>query len=131
MTGTTDSTPASTPENRNRRKWPLGWLIFIGLLIIGWLISFFMTSSAMNSQRKVYRKEIRQQIMEKGKLIAASFRQTDSAILSENGQQLAQGYFSEIMQDENIVFITVLDRNGVVRATSDLRFFARTNSKIT
>lgn len=112
------------------RKWPLACLVILGLFLLVWMVIFFANKSAISKLEKAHREEIRQQIMDKGKLLTASFRQTDSAILSKKGQLLAQGYFSEIMKDKDIVFITVLDKKGIVRATSDLRFTREPVQKI-
>lgn len=126
MTERTDSAVNVTPESSPKRKWPIGWLIITVLLLIGWMITIFTGKAANRNLAKSYHEIERRQIEEKGRMLAASFRQSDPAILSEKGQRFAEGYFSEIMDDYDILFIIVLDNSGQVRATSETRFLDTT-----
>lgn len=121
MTETTDLLTTGTPNSRRKRKWPVAWLVIIALLLIGWMTTFFMGKSAISKLEKSHNTMERQQIMAKGTMLAASLKHTDPVILANDGQNYAQSFFSEIMQDMDIVFIAVLDNNGEVHATSDIR----------
>ena len=109
--------PSSRP-----RKYPVAWLVISGVLLLLWIITFIVGKTTISSTESRYQSLLKEQIDRKGEVVASVFSLAHPSLLSEEGQRIAQKYFTEIMKDEDILYLTLLNNNGEVCATSDLRF---------
>ncbi len=118
----TDSIETQVDPQSRSRKLPLAWLILTGILLLLLYITYFVGKARVSSTEARYKSALMESATRKGDAVAASIRLINPQLLSDDGQRAAQAYFAGIMKDPDIAYLVILDQQGQVRATSDLRF---------
>jgi hypothetical protein len=122
-------TPAPDPAR--------GWKLLSGLLFVAWMALFIYhivllgQASAqrvkeMSVLKEAHFREQQAALEHKAITLARALQLASPALITEEGQRLAQHYFADLLSDRQLAFIAFYDETGTVCATTDLRLMRDT-----
>lgn len=115
-------TDSHVETQQPKRRYPKGWLIFTGVLLLASLLMYCFNMATVSSLKAKQQAALRNSITLKAQSVASSFQMVNPLLLTNHGQKSAQALLASVMRDKDIAYVVLLDRQGSVCTTSDLRF---------
>lgn len=139
----------ANPPRRKRQFAFMFWQIVSAALALAFLISLGVGAlrshqaakrlialqatqrTEMKRRDAAHLAALRKSVEQRALSLARSMQMINPELLTEDGQKQAQAFFSEVIADADIAYIAVVDGEGAVTATTDLRLARESAARIT